>query len=81
MIIQTIRRDRIYFASTESGNGDLTGLMYFSHPNGFADQTGVSRTTLTSPSLGQSDETPRVSADGNVVYLGSPSLPVLLDTE
>jgi Tol biopolymer transport system component len=63
--------NRIYFASTETGNGDLTGLMYSSHSNGFADQTGVSRTTLTSPSLGQSDETPRLSADGNTVYFGS----------
>jgi Tol biopolymer transport system component len=63
--------NRIYFASTESGNGDLTGLMYFSHPNGFVDQTGVSRTTLTSPSLGLTDETPRVGGDGNTVYFGS----------
>jgi hypothetical protein len=63
--------NRIYFASTESGNEDLTGLMYFSHPNGFADQAAVSRTRLTSPSLGQSDETPRVIADGNTVYFGS----------
>jgi Tol biopolymer transport system component len=63
--------NRIYFASTESGNGDLTGLMYFSYPNGFADQTAVSRTKLTSPSLGQTDESPRVSADGNTVYFGS----------
>jgi Tol biopolymer transport system component len=63
--------NRIYFASTESGNGDLTGLMYFSHPNGFADQSRVSRTTLTSPSLGQRDYMPRVSADGNTVYFAS----------
>jgi hypothetical protein len=63
--------NRIYFASTESGNGELTGLMYFGHPNRFADQTGVGRTTLTSPSLGQTDEMPRVSADGTTVYFGS----------
>ena len=63
--------NHIFFASTESGNGDLTGLMYFGHPNGFAEQAGVSRTTLTNPSLGQTDETPRASVDGNTVYFAS----------
>jgi hypothetical protein len=63
--------NRIYFASTESGSGDMTGLMYFSHASAFADQTGVSRTTLTSPSVGHTDMAPRLSADGNTVYFAS----------